>query len=348
MTAGTFALGADHYGPLYVRRNWSGDDSKLLPGAVNDHRTQKNAYSATYQRLLCNGSLTVPSRKLSGDYQVPHLWSTEDEFRIQSALVEAVKGHQFNLLVTTAQSHETFKMVHSTIASCGNAMRHLKRGRIDLAARSLGIKGKHSSKLDKDDVAGRWLELQYGWLPMIGDVYEGMNAFAALNNRPRQALIRVRRSSAPVPWGGSSSPSNYQNMAVARSRRQILYWMDEDLATRRSLGLTDPWSLAWELIPYSFVIDWFIPIGSYLENLHVIPKLTGTFVETTYTHSPVHVEILQNWIYYSGGKVDGETFRIDRTVRSGLATAMPRFKNAGRIFSPAHFWNGLALSAKFF
>jgi hypothetical protein len=37
------------------------------------------------------------------------------------------------------------------------------------------------------------------------------------------------------------------------------------IAQASELGLTNPAILAWELIPFSFVADWFIPIGSWLE-----------------------------------------------------------------------------------
>lgn len=39
------------------------------------------------------------------------------------------------------------------------------------------------------------------------------------------------------------------------------------LRTLNQLGLVNPASLAWELIPWSFVVDWFIPIGPLLSVL---------------------------------------------------------------------------------
>lgn len=45
------------------------------------------------------------------------------------------------------------------------------------------------------------------------------------------------------------------------------YVSDATLAQIGSHGLTNPAALAWELFPLSFVIDWFIPIGSFLDGL---------------------------------------------------------------------------------
>jgi hypothetical protein len=34
-----------------------------------------------------------------------------------------------------------------------------------------------------------------------------------------------------------------------------------------SLGLTNPALVAWELVPFSFVVDWALPIGDWLSSL---------------------------------------------------------------------------------
>jgi hypothetical protein len=40
-----------------------------------------------------------------------------------------------------------------------------------------------------------------------------------------------------------------------------------------SIGLINPSTVVWELIPFSFVVDWFLPIGNFL---HGLSALTGT------------------------------------------------------------------------
>lgn len=48
-------------------------------------------------------------------------------------------------------------------------------------------------------------------------------------------------------------------------------WYDvEDAALDacKSTGISNPALLAWELLPYSFVVDWFIPVGNYLQNIN--------------------------------------------------------------------------------
>jgi hypothetical protein len=65
----------------------------------------------------------------------------------------------------------------------------------------------------------------------------------------------------------------YQDLAVADDVDfKVLVRLDYSLsnpvlANLSQMGITNPVELAWEELPYSFVADWFLPIGDYLGNL---------------------------------------------------------------------------------
>jgi len=40
-----------------------------------------------------------------------------------------------------------------------------------------------------------------------------------------------------------------------------------ELAYLNTFGLINPFSIAWELVPWSFAIDWFVPVGATLEAI---------------------------------------------------------------------------------
>lgn len=125
----------------------------------------------------------------------------------------------------------------------------------------------------------------------------------------------------------------------------IIYEFTEQMSAARQLGLVDPATVVWELIPYSFVVDWFLPIGSYLENLNQIPTLSGRFLtikSTRYqggnvgkTSSPV------NWTKIP--TIGQFYLKIDRTVSSSLAVPKPQFNKLSDAMSPTRIWNAIAL-----
>ena len=121
------------------------------------------------------------------------------------------------------------------------------------------------------------------------------------------------------------------------------------LAAMQKLGVANPASLAWELLPYSFVVDWFLPIGQYLNSWTadlglsfiggsqtVIRRLDCSLISATnrsmnqYRTGSGHL---------SGGGV--HNWSIARTVMSSSpAPRLPAFKNP---LSLGHFANGMSL-----
>jgi hypothetical protein len=62
---------------------------------------------------------------------------------------------------------------------------------------------------------------------------------------------------------------------------------DANLVLLNSLGLLNPLQVAWELVPFSFVVDWILPIGSFLE---AATGTIGTTFDSGYTTYGLSVE----------------------------------------------------------
>lgn len=269
--------------------------------------------------------------------------TANDLLNLQSRLSEKVKGHNFNLAVSAAQGKQTVDMVRNAVFSIGGAITDLKKGKFASAARRFGV-AQRPSKLSEKDISGRWLELQYGWLPLISDVYEAAKAYESLTS---DARVNTVTESIQKQWRGNAScePVNYSCYGNVQENARYIYEMTETLSVPRSLGLTDPLSVAWELIPYSFVVDWFVPIGDYLANLNVIPKLQGRFLLVhTRRFSGSSIEINAKPYKYTVRPTSScKYIYMKRTVSASLTVPKPVFNSIPDAMSPSRIYNAIAL-----
>lgn len=136
---------------------------------------------------------------------------------------------------------------------------------------SLGLKGRPPKSRVKSQASGSWLEYQYAVLPLINDVY-GALELAKSGLRERNLLFSVQRT-----IGGSVDPSSFVftshspsevNGSVKQSARVRFTGVVNPgyLSAAAELGLTNPLLIGWELVPFSFVVDWIMPIGMVLSS----------------------------------------------------------------------------------
>lgn len=115
-----------------------------------------------------------------------------------------------------------------------------------------------------------WLEYQYALMPLIYDIY---GALELLKNglRDTHLLFSVTRTiSASVDPGKFAYCSYRKTMggSVKQSARAVYtgQLVPGLLSAAAELGLLNPALVIWELVPFSFVIDWILPIGRVLES----------------------------------------------------------------------------------
>lgn len=336
MTTGSTSVGSGFDKSYWLRRTWTGNDGKYLSGALkwNDYSTQNTHES---------DQLGPASSVVHGLSGVSYAWSAADEMRLQSKLVQKIKGHQFNLAVNLAQSRQLVGMLSSTLRKLGRSLVHLKHGHVAGALRELGVSG-NPRPLKSTDVSGRWLEMQYGWLPAVSDAFEAAKAFEAISEGRSARIVAVEKVSRP--YKGSAAPTIYSYDGNTTVIKKIVCELEEELSASRSLGLLDPLSVVWEILPYSFVFDWFLPVGTYLENLAVIPSLKGRFLSTLYSRVESRYTALLDPAYkadYGGAIRRSLRVNVTRTVSTSLTTQRPTFVSPIDAMSPKRIANAVSL-----
>lgn len=374
-TSGSLSFPTPSTGKTASYRSWSGGDGRYesYAGGIRpkwnnytvEQATQTCIQQAVQYRCLLPGGGTDTRFANVGNCYRPSSsghWAvfTDNEIlKLQARLLDKVKGHSFNMAVNLAQTRQVANMVVDNLGKLGRSIRALKSGDFPTAARQLGAAPRPTG-LKTTDISGRWLELQYGWLPLLSDTYEAGKALEAATSRPRTATFyQSARKTTTATY--STDQGLLQRLHV----RKIGYSfeMSEDLSQARQLGLTNPASVVWEVIPYSFVVDWFVPIGTYLDNLNQIPKLKGRWLihsgyTTEGTVAWVPPSPLPNCGYHGGAHkyqvvsirpvVHGRYHWSSRTVWGfPPKVPFPKFVSDGAVHGN-RVWNAIALAAQRF
>lgn len=337
MTTGTILTGVTSpYGSGYYK-TWSGGDS--FPD-----RKKWNHYEMASVSRIVSGHYPMGIEMPSQSFFTP-----DDELRLLDKLASVAKRHEFRAGVFLGQAGETARTISGTATAFKGIAQSLKRrdlqGALRFLTRSVGGSDLKAArrKLNTGDLAGAHLSLVYGWLPLLSDVKAACDALEVLANPPRRSSITVSRNRSG-DQDGSQSPSLYSCIGRRRSSVQIIYRMEEELSQARSLGLLDPASVVWELVPYSFVVDWFVPIGTYLSNLAVIPFLRGEFLVTSREKWAAQCIVKpESESVYGGGSSAIET-RLSRHPTSGLSVPLPTFRGFASLYnSSQRTTNAIAL-----
>lgn len=378
MTTGYIHTG-DSLTSFEYEKGWSGVDRAWSESLSTEHAysmyAKKRASSGTVLRCGygCTGCIpvagtypkmqdysAVPSQEWIDLYQ-------RARFKALMKLVEAIRGHDLDLGNALGEAGQTLGMAANAVRRISSAARALKRADADGVLRALGgghvgaksrvenLTGKRAKALTQGDISDAHLAMTYGVVPLLSDVFESATAMAVLNDKAREFDYRAHGVERAEIANAAESPSYYIYPAKLKVSVEIRLTLREHLSASRSLGLLDPVGVAWELVPYSFIADWFIPIGSYLDALSILPHLnierawqstlTKQVGSPTTTIYPYGCEWKKG---YSFAQLEQtETFvRMAREATSVGDIPFPRFKPLSKALSPAHLKNGVALLHK--
>ena len=221
------------------------------------------------------GDLPFSSARPMGAPAIPSFDSGLESRAVVKALSK-LKDQKVNLAVAMAERAETAELLIGTLAGLAKAARSLRRGDMRGVARGLGLSG--SPKAPKgQSFPQKWLELQYGWQPLYSDVFGAVSALHGADQADPERYTTTVTGSVKTKHEYFTNPvsGKVSTCAVfARSREmegcfvRLDYYLENPfLASLSSLGITNPVEVLWERVPFSFVIDWFLPVGNYLSSM---------------------------------------------------------------------------------
>lgn len=169
-----------------------------------------------------------------------------------------------NLAVNFAERKQAYAMILSRVNQLRDFSLAVRRFDVSAAWRALGVKRPRGWRATSRSFGGHWLEYHFGWEPLVNDIY---NAVGFLNDPLPSVRLRGKGTSV-VHWVENQGPSQdeYTHMHRITYGADVAVY-DPDLFLLNKAGLLNPALVAWELVPFSFVIDWFVNLGGWLASL---------------------------------------------------------------------------------
>ena len=271
------------------------------------------------------------------------------------ALIKArlkLKSSDVNLAVAFGERQQTARLVGDSLTRIAKGFRALRRGNLKELRKYLNAYSLTERTIR--NVPQAWLEIQYGWKPLLSDIH---GAVSALDNRDRSDYMVTVKGSAVkedknVYFENNSNSSSHW-VVEGSVKHGTFVRIDacpsnNALKTASSLGLTNPASLAWELLPFSFVVDWAYPLGDYFDQMDAIAgwEVKG-FSSSNFTKCRLRVRgtsHTQSGNYYRADwKARWEKTQLGRT--SGTTVPFPMLPSIKDPFSQTHVANALSLLA---
>lgn len=360
-------------------RTWTGSRTPRF-GSLRKGQLPVNAHSVSLQTTSIGPMVFDEENKISHDTDgrlttVLWFWSgasvpthnAKAESIALSRLIQNASIAGQNLALDIVEIDQTMDMVVGNIHRIVRAVKAVKRGNPRQAAKELFR--NHNPRYRRKggvsptkSLSQNWLELQYGWKPLIQDVFWAMDALSKKNFSERVVTRTTASASMKSTVTSTLIHPSFTLPAgtrVVNSRTSCKFGLDWVLDSRAvsllaQAGFMNPIDLAWEILPFSFVVDWFLPLGPYFEQLSAWCGLSfSRGYKTKFTRQ--FTDLAADWDFYGTGSnwrqrgqgsLNDEWILLNRTkLTSFPSSTLPSFKSP---ISSLHVANALALLVSVF
>jgi hypothetical protein len=231
-----------------------------------------------------------------------------------------INKSEMNLLVTIAEIKKSVKTLTRAFGCAVSLFQKLRR------AEKLFQRGSVTAQ----GFISLWLEVRYGLRPLYYDARNAISALKSLSDMPRTrytATDDYSWSSELDSWSyrtallGGYGGKKYASITAGISAGVLVRHEVNVNNVIRAFGLDDFAEAAWELLPFSFILDWFINVGTVIAawEPEVGVKVLGSWLtvdETkTYGYSIDHITHTVSLYSVAGNSHAGLTaLRSERTV----------------------------------
>lgn len=186
--------------------------------------------------------------------------------------------------VTAASYRQSRDMILDRVRVLDEKQRRAER-RLQRASR------KQKAEIYAKELANTHLEVIFGWTPLIADVWAATNTVIQLADHTTFVRAAGRTEFNSTSYG---SGLRYKRQSVGFYRRSMAAGVkitNQNSWLLERAGLLNPASVAWDLVPWSFVVNMFVNTGALVNSVTDFVGLT--FQAATTTEQTRYTDIIQ-------------------------------------------------------
>jgi hypothetical protein len=189
--------------------------------------------------------------------------------------------------INLAEAKQSVGMVVSRATQLLKFTNAVRKFQFGTAANILGVRTPTGLKKTAKAFSDNWLEYHFGWSPLISDVHNSVSAMTNVDFGTRKIQGSARGGSSLFQRDGSN---NAYTLSWRMSSRQCATAQitNESSYLANQMGLLNPLSVAWDAVPFSFVVDWFTNVGQVLGS---VTGFVGVTLSDSYTTTCIEGEI---------------------------------------------------------
>lgn len=186
-----------------------------------------------------------------------------------------------SMALTLASSRSSLTLIATRAKQLASAANSMRKGKVTEALHSLNYDGlssrAYSRKSVGRDPARYWLEINFAWSPLISDIGQAINVLQSSPSHDRVSASSSGSYLESFKWTSGIYDAS-QDLSGTTSYLASAYVSDvnPNLLLANNLGFTNPAFVAWDAVPFSFVVDWFLPVGKFLNSFDASVGVTVT------------------------------------------------------------------------
>lgn len=192
----------------------------------------------------------------------------------------SVGTSEMNLWATAGEARETVESITSILVRAFKIFRALRKADTRYLKR----------EITWERLADRYMEARYAIRPLFYDAVGVQKAWETQVNIKRRQTFRgyasdVFEISDTIPYAGWNSYGTIERIGRCETKVRAGVLTDVEVSNMSVWGLGSVIDGAWELVPFSFIVDWFLNVGktiaAWTPEMGVTKLSSWVVIETT-------------------------------------------------------------------